>query len=85
MKVFVLDADIVSLYLRKDETVVKNVQKAIVEKNIFLVAPMAYYEVKRGLMAVGSKNRLREFEEFCKTFGVGAFEHRVFRVGRLVA
>ena len=80
MSVFVLDANIVSLYLRRHEHVVNNMKKSLLEKNTLLVAPIAYYEVKRGLLAVNSGRRLDEFEEFCDFFGVGQLDNRVLSI-----
>jgi predicted nucleic acid-binding protein len=77
MNVYVLDANIISYYLKGHENVIKNIRRAIIEKNEILIAPIAYYEVKRGLVASGSIRRLREFEEFCETFGVGKFDNAI--------
>jgi predicted nucleic acid-binding protein len=80
MSVFVLDANIISYYLKSHENVVKNIRRAIIEKNEILIAPIAYYEVKRGLAATGSIRRLKEFEEFCETFGVGKLDNAILDI-----
>ena len=80
MSVFVLDANIVSHYLKRHEHVVNNMKKAILEKNALLVAPIAYYEVKRGLLAVNSRKRLDEFEKFCDFAGVGQLDNRILSI-----
>jgi predicted nucleic acid-binding protein len=77
MSVYVLDANIISYYLKRHENVVKNIRRAIIDRNEILVAPIAYYEVKRGLAASGSIRRLKEFEDFCVTFGVGKFDNTI--------
>ncbi|GHT15561.1 tRNA(fMet)-specific endonuclease VapC [Bacteroidia bacterium] len=71
MSVYVLDTNIVSFYLKGNETVANNITNALLSGDSVLVAPIAYYEIKRGLLAVNSQKRLKEFESFCKLFGVG--------------
>jgi len=80
MNVFVLDTNIISYYLKGNETVANNVINALSNGDSILVAPIAYYEIKRGLMAVGSQKRLLEFEKFCKLFGVGQLDNSILDV-----
>jgi len=75
MNVFVLDTNIISFYLKGNETVTDNISNALINGDSILVAPIAYYEIKRGLMAVNAQTRLREFDNFCKLFGVGQFDN----------
>ena len=50
MSVYALDSNIISFYLKGNETVIENIEKAISEDHTILIAPIAYYEVKRGLL-----------------------------------
>jgi predicted nucleic acid-binding protein len=80
MSVYVLDTNIISFYLKGNEVVAKNLTRALANGNSVLVAPIAYYEIKRGLLAVGSQKRLKAFESFCKLFGVGLLDNNVLDV-----
>ena len=75
MSVFVLDSNIVSFYLRKNERVFKKVNDALLEGHEVIISPIAYYEVKRGLLAIKAEKRLREFTALCKVLGVGQLEN----------
>ena len=80
MNIYVLDTNIISFYLKGNEVVTSNIIRALANGNSILVAPIAYYEIKRGLMAVGSQKRLKEFEKFCELFGVGQLDNRVLDI-----
>jgi tRNA(fMet)-specific endonuclease VapC len=45
-----------------------------------VVAPIAYYEVRRGLVAIGSIKRQNKFDEFCSLFPVGQSDVAVFDI-----
>lgn len=80
MIVFVLDSNIISYFLKGHKQIAGSIAKELKAGNKVLVAPMAYYEVKRGLMAVKSEKRLKEFLDFCEEFGVGQFDNCVLDV-----
>jgi predicted nucleic acid-binding protein len=71
MAAYALDANIVSFYLKKNQTVVKRLQQEVHSKSIVVIAPFAYYEVKWGFKAIRAYKRLRELEELCKIIKVG--------------
>ncbi|GHS90943.1 hypothetical protein FACS1894139_04980 [Planctomycetales bacterium] len=77
MKTFVLDTNIVSFRLRGDEIVAANISRALESGARILVAPLAYYEVKRGLIAVGARRRLNEFNRFCADYPVGKLDNDI--------
>ena len=72
MSIFALDANILSYMLREDVQVLSRLHTEQAKGNEFVIPPMAYYEVKRGLLAVGSVIRLHLYEEICRDFLVGA-------------
>jgi len=80
MIIYVLDTNIISFYLKGNEVVANNIIRALANGDSILVAPIAYYEIKRGLTAVGSLKRLREFEKFCKLFGIGQLSNDMLDV-----
>jgi len=80
MSVYVLDTNIISFYLKGNETVANNLVRALKNGDSILIAPIAYYEIKRGLLAVNSQKRLKAFESFCKLFSVGQLDNNVLDV-----
>ena len=75
MSVFALDANIVSAYLKGNSHVINNIEQAVTSGDDILIAPIAYYEVRRGLQAIGSVNRMGKFEDLCRMFAVGRFDN----------
>ena len=63
MTTFVLDTNIISYLLKKDKSVFATFEAAIGAGHIFIIPPVAYYEVKRGLLAVGANVQLKLFDE----------------------
>jgi predicted nucleic acid-binding protein len=74
MTVFALDANILSYLLRKDNRILSSLYTEQDKGNECVIPPLAYYEVKRGLLAVGSVVRLRLFEEMCRDFSIGKMD-----------
>ena len=73
MSVFVLDSNILSFYLRQNQQIIKKIHNTLLEGHEVLISPIAYYEIKRGLLAIKSEKRLREFDSLCKVLGVQCF------------
>jgi tRNA(fMet)-specific endonuclease VapC len=71
MSVYALDSNIVSFYLRGNHTVIENIEKAIGEDYSIVITPIAYYEVKRGLLLIDATKQIKKFEDFCSLFPVG--------------
>ncbi len=75
MSVFVLDSNIVSFYLRQNEKIIQKVKDVLLDGHEVLISPIAYYEVKRGLLAIKAEKKLREFAALCKILGVGQLDN----------
>jgi predicted nucleic acid-binding protein len=73
MSVFALDSNIVSFYLKGNNNVIENIEKAIAEDHSIVITPIAYYEVKRGLLLIDAVKQIKKFEGFCGLFQVGEF------------
>jgi len=80
MNVYVLDTNIISHYLKGNEVVASNIFRTLANGGSVIVAPIAYYEIKRGLLAIEAKKRLSEFEKFCELFGVGKLDNNILDV-----
>ncbi|MBM4056369.1 MAG: type II toxin-antitoxin system VapC family toxin, partial [Planctomycetes bacterium] len=63
MSKYLLDTNIISSYLRGDETL-----KEKISGNIDLIATsiISYYEIISGLLSINANKRINEFEAFCE-------------------
>ena len=77
MSVFFLDSNILSFYLRQNQQIIQKVHDALLSGNEVLIGPIAYYEVKRGLLVIKAEDRLREFSALCKTLGIGQIDNSI--------
>jgi predicted nucleic acid-binding protein len=77
LSVFVLDSNIVSFYIRQDQQVIQKTRETLLDGNEVLIGPIAYYEVKRGLLVIRAEKRLREFAALCKTLGIGQLDNSI--------
>jgi predicted nucleic acid-binding protein len=68
---FGLDSSIISFRMKGNATVVRNMDSAHKSKSTIVIPPFAYYEVKRGLLAINATKRLQEFANLCKDCPVG--------------
>ena len=80
MSVYVLDANIVSFYLKENKQVIENIDRSVRAEDELIIDPIAYYEVRRGLLAIGSKRRMEKFEEFCDLFAVGKLNNDILDI-----
>ena len=71
MNVYALDSNIISFYLRGNTGVIENIEKAMEENQTIVIVPIAYYEVKRGLLLINAAKQLRNLERLCRLFPVG--------------
>jgi predicted nucleic acid-binding protein len=71
MIMFALDTNIISYLLRHDPAVSARLQEENKKGNMIAIPPLVYYEVKRGLLAGNSIQRLRSFEYFCEDISIG--------------
>jgi len=74
MSVYALDSNIVSFYLRGNQTVIENIEKAIGEDHSIVITPITYYEVRRGLLLIDAAKQLKKFEDLCNLFPVGKLD-----------
>ena len=73
MSVYALDSNIISFYLKGNTAVIDNIEKALDGDHSIIVTPIAYYEVKRGLLLINATNQLKRLMDFCDLFSVGKF------------
>jgi len=75
VSIFVLDSNILSFYLRQEQQVIQKVKNELMDGNEVIIGPIAYYEVKRGLLAIKAEKRLKEFDALCQILSVGQLDN----------
>ena len=71
MSAYALDSNIISFYLKGNTFVIENIEKAIEEDQTIVIAPISYYEVKRGLLLINASKQLSKLQSLCQLFPVG--------------
>jgi hypothetical protein len=56
--------------MRKNQQIIQKLHYELDRGNEVLVGPIAYYEVKRGYMAINAHSRLKEFYTLCNVLGL---------------
>lgn len=63
-----LDTNVISDFMRNDEKVVQNMNKALSNGDEIYICSIVYYEIVRGLTSAGKFKRLREFKIFYENY-----------------
>jgi len=65
MNDYTLDTNILSYILKGNQKIYKKLKEEIEKGNNLYINPISYYEIKRGLLAINSKNKLKKFNNYC--------------------
>ena len=68
---YALDTNTLSYMLRRNVVVCNRYLAESSKGHECVVPPVAYYEIKRGLMAVNATAKEREFDNLCRDFEIG--------------
>ena len=71
------DTNIVSYYLKGNKQVVERLDSEAENDNI-LIPFFVYFEIKKWLMALDSKNKLSAFDEMFEEFGASMIDRETF-------
>jgi len=74
---YALDTNIVSYYLKGNKQVVERLDSEAENDNI-LIPFFVYFEIKKWLMALDSKNKLSAFDEMFEEFGASMIDRETF-------
>jgi predicted nucleic acid-binding protein len=74
---FGLDSCIISFELKGNNTVIQNRNRAKQNGSDIVIPPVAYYEVKRGFLAINATKRMSDFAEMCKDYTVGQMDNSI--------
>lgn len=67
---YFLDTNIISYLLKGNTSVLKKLEELAEGDNEFRIPSVAYYEIKRGLLAGGATTKLIRFLNFVKQIGI---------------
>ncbi|GAB6391819.1 MAG: Ribonuclease VapC2 [Treponematales bacterium] len=84
MNGYALDSNIVSFHIKERPAVVRRLKEAKDNQRQVGIPPFAYYEVKRGLLAINAAARLRQLAKFCEEHPVGRNDDRVFEEAAVI-
>ncbi len=70
MSGYAVDTNIISFLLRKDRKLQARVYKEVSDGEGVVIPPIAYYEIKRGLIDHHATDKMRQFEQLCTIIGV---------------
>lgn len=63
---YTLDTNIFSYYLRGDEAIRERLNREVSAGNQFIMNPITYYEIQRGLLAINSPAKSKKFKDLCR-------------------
>lgn len=68
--IYALDSDTLSYLLRDKDNVYSKFEAALSRGDYCVMPLIVYYEVRRGLKANDSKNKMQSFERFCEALEI---------------
>jgi tRNA(fMet)-specific endonuclease VapC len=80
IKKYTFDTNILSYYIRGNEEIKNRLNKELSEGNHFIINPITYYEISRGLLAINSPMKSQKFKELCQVFGILELSKRVLDI-----
>ena len=63
--IYALDSNIISAILKKDADTITRFRQEIKQRNEFIIPPIVFYEIERGLLAKNLLVKRRAFIDFC--------------------
>ena len=70
---YALDTNIITYYLKGNKEILDKVDTEAENDNI-AIPPFVYFEIKKWLMALDSKNKLQAFERLFEKYGINAID-----------
>ncbi len=77
---FTFDTNILSYYLKGNSSIADRLKREITGGNHFIINPITYYEINRGLLAINSQRKLKKFKDLCQVFSVAEFSVKMLDI-----
>jgi predicted nucleic acid-binding protein len=74
---YALDTNIITYYLKGNREIIDKIDNAV-KINDIIIPPFVYYEIKKWLLAINSKNKLLAFEKLLEKYGVDIIDKVIF-------
>jgi predicted nucleic acid-binding protein len=81
---FGLDACIISFAMKGNTVVQDNLNRARENGSAIEIPPIAYYEVKRGFMAINATKRMNDFVEMYKEYTIGQMDNSILEEAAII-
>jgi len=81
---YALDTNIVTYYLKGNEIIVNRVTEETDKRNIIVIPPMVFYEIKRWLLTINSNKKLTLFESMCSLSGIDSIDREILEVASVI-
>ena len=80
MKIYALDTNIVSYFLKGNAIIISRIAKEKDDGNTFVVPPIVYYEINNWLLKNNSKSRAAIFQKIYSVNGIGEITKEVLDI-----
>ena len=81
---YALDADIVTYFLKGNKTISARIIDETNNKNVIVIPPMVFFEIKRWLLTINSIKKLALFEALCSKSGIDPIDREVLDVASVI-
>jgi len=71
------DTNIISYYLRGNQTIISRLADETDKGNGIVISPMVFYETRRWLLTVNASRKLALFETMCSLSGIGSIDREI--------
>ena len=79
MSNYLIDTNIITALLKNNTMVIAAMENAVIKGDQIFINGISYYEIKRGLLAIGANSKIAQFERFCDEFStIWLGERRIF-------
>jgi tRNA(fMet)-specific endonuclease VapC len=84
MTKYALDTNIVTYYLKGNKIIINRVTEETDNKNIIVIPPMVFYEIKRWLLTINSSRKLTLFETMCSLAGIDSIDRKILEAASVI-
>jgi predicted nucleic acid-binding protein len=77
--IYALDTNIVSYILKEDTDVMARYNQTFASGSYFVIPPVVFYEIQRGLLAKNMKKKLTQFSMLCQNVDIVEFTSFVWQ------
>lgn len=81
MIIYALDTNIISYFLKGNQTVQNRFREALINRSNLIIPPIVYYEVKRGFLLNPAPTKEKIFEQLCENYSVGTLNNQCLDCG----